>query len=356
MIHASPQTPAQKAESDKWTWMIADWYNVPCHLLTPAYLSPASGGNEPTPDAYVVNNLFDKQYFISASRSSAPVLIKVINSAAFSMYQISVDGIPLQIVEIDGQPVEPLELPYFNLNVAQRVSFYLDFSKLDLASVGNSDSIYFRVQGIPEMYPTYDPSNNVTLGVIGSSTGEALNMLWRGVINFGAKGSLPTYSTAPTLSTPPPLDTNLLQARPTQAVAAVAPAPTLKMNLLVQFYADPLGVNRPHVNGYTFETYPGSIQAPLTHQYLSTAGGPIMIPNIVNGVVMGSGKDPFVIPYGAVVEVFVNNTDGGEHPFHLHGHPVWLVATSDYPEAETLYANNYLYRDVVSIPAVGEPY
>ena len=142
-----------------------------------------------------------------------------------------------------------------------------------------------------------------------------------------------------------------MQARP--SIVQAAPAPTLKMNLLVEFYADPLGVNRPHINGFSYQIYPGSIQTPLTHQYLSAAGGPLMKSTVKNGQLLGSGKDPFVVPYGAVVEVFINNTDGGAHPFHLHGHPVWLVATSDYPNAEVLYGPNYLQRDVVTVPAMG---
>ena len=46
-------------------------------------------------------------------------------------------------------------------------------------------------------------------------------------------------------------------------------------------------------------------------------------------------------------------SDGGEHPMHLHGHNFWVVATSDYPEAETLYNGYYLMRDIVSVPAQG---
>jgi iron transport multicopper oxidase len=54
-----------------------------------------------------------------------------------------------------------------------------------------------------------------------------------------------------------------------------------------------------------------------------------------------------------VLDIFLNNTDTGEHPFHLHGHNFWILATSDYPEAESLYAGDYIQRDVVSIPATG---
>jgi iron transport multicopper oxidase len=61
----------------------------------------------------------------------------------------------------------------------------------------------------------------------------------------------------------------------------------------------------------------------------------------------------YLVPYQAVVDIFLNNTDTGEHPFHLHGHKFWILSTSDYPQAESLYAGDYLQRDTVSVPALG---
>jgi len=58
----------------------------------------------------------------------------------------------------------------------------------------------------------------------------------------------------------------------------------------------------------------------------------------------------FYIPDGAIVDVFLLNTDNGEHPFHLHGHRFAVMATSDCPDAQTNFAGNYLYRDTVSVP------
>ena len=234
IIHATTPTASIMADTNKWTWMIADWYDVASHSLVPYYLSPASGGDEPIPDSFVVNNKFDSSYFISASQTGAPVLVRVINAAALSMFKISVDGMDLQIVEIDGSPVDPFNVPYFNLNVAQRVAFYLDFSKLNNAAISNSNSIYFRVQGMPDMYPTYNPADTVGLGLYGSSSGKPLNLMWRGIINLKSSGALPTYTVAPPSLLPAPLDSNLLQARPTKKVASVAPLPTLRTNFLVE--------------------------------------------------------------------------------------------------------------------------
>ena len=51
--------------------------------------------------------------------------------------------------------------------------------------------------------------------------------------------------------------------------------------------------------------------------------------------------------------MLINNTDGGGHPFHLHGHNFWVVATSNEPDAEIVYKGKYVLRDVVTVPAVG---
>lgn len=98
-------------------------------------------------------------YLVSLISDSSNV--RFICYAGFSMFRVSVDGMPLQVVEIDGSPVDPLNIPFFIINSGQRIAFNLDFSKLDLAAVSNSDSIYFRVEGIPDMYPTYDPSDPI---------------------------------------------------------------------------------------------------------------------------------------------------------------------------------------------------
>ena len=95
-------------------------------------------------------------------------------------------------------------------------------------------------------------------------------------------------------------------------------------------------------------------EEPLLYEYASALGGPLSgAQPLANGSVLGDAVSPFVLPYMAVVEVVITNTDGGEHPFHLHGHWFWVVATSAAPDARQLYGPHYVRRDVVSIPANG---
>ena len=37
----------------------------------------------------------------------------------------------------------------------------------------------------------------------------------------------------------------------------------------------------------------------------------------------------------------------------MHGHNFWVVASSAFPEAETLFAPHFVLRDVVSLPPAG---
>ena len=197
-----------------WTWLISDWYDSPADQLIGHYLSPESGGDEPTPDRFVLNGFLNNTFHVTATHQEL-ILLRLINTAAFSMYNISIDGMPLTIVEIDGTPVEPLMIPYVILNVAQRVSVKLDWDLLDDA-VRSSPSIWIRVHGVPEMYPTLPD-------IIGSTSGVPLDMHWFGLISFSTQGFRdepiqPTYDTAPVLlNLDPPTDTNLLGASPVVA-------------------------------------------------------------------------------------------------------------------------------------------
>ena len=139
-----------------------------------------------------------------------------------------------------------------------------------------------------------------------------LQLTWKGLITFaGEGGGLPTYADAdvPTLPIPAQGETNYLTLRP--LVPQPAPAPDLFVNLLVAFQADSSGVNRAYING---ATNPGPSSADLSSPpllaYLSAAGGPLSSGSPTQGSTLaGSATQPFVVPYGKVIEVYINNTD-----------------------------------------------
>ena len=149
---------------DDFILIVADYYEVPAKTLLPYYISPASGGDEPMPDGYIVNGKLSNNWSISVNRNMI-YRVRVINGAALSMFTITVDGMPLKIVEIDGRLVTPFTVSSFVVNVAQRVSFILDFSNLH-SKLKDSPAIFIRFEGIANMYPTHNASAN-NLGLYG---------------------------------------------------------------------------------------------------------------------------------------------------------------------------------------------
>ena len=405
-LPGSPEAQAVPAHTDEVTLMIADFYNANAHdLLESYYLTPESGGNEPVPDAVTVNGKFSatlagalpaEQLFVrgAASRATGKTLFHVVAANAFSMYRVSIDGVNLQVVEVDATAVQPLTVPEVVLNVAQRVSFVVDWSTLPPA-FGSTSSVFLRITAMDDMLPfdildlTAYPSYSFL-----PQGAQPFDPSFVGVIGFGATAAaarvLPTYPASPLSAAPAApaaivntgvyaatdlskLDTNLLDARPVLAVPM--PAATHQMYLEIGFYEDALGVNRAHFNDishtHNMNMHMGALPALYKHvgafdPALTAGEAPAALTlSAAAPPGCGAGAAPpsaavryspdahYVLPAGAVVQVFINNTDGGEHPIHVHGHSFWVISSSQRPDAEAAFAANVARRDVVSVEAGG---
>ena len=296
------------APVDDWVFALADWYEARSSELLPGYLSPGSEGEEPLPDAYLVNGMRSGTHLnMSALRDGGPVRLRLVNTAVYSMFNVSIDGLPLTLVEVDGAAVQPLDLPFVVLNVAQRVSVILDFRRLH-PDVARSTALYIRVDGMPSMYPTYD-ENEPDLG-LNTTRGSVLDIHWTGLIRFKLEGDqrgLPSYGAPPVLDLARQVETNLLAARPVPAMRA--PEATHTINFEVVFRADDFGVNRAFINNATNPGISSTFLAtPMLFPYLTADGGPLFESLSLDRALQGSASQPWVIPLNAVVEVLINNT------------------------------------------------
>ena len=334
-------------------YLLTDWYNAPANSYMPWYLSPESGGDEPMPENIAVNGRLSSK-LIERVNKSDKLRVRLVGGTALSMYNVSVDGMPLTVIEVDGTPTVPFDVSYIVINSGQRVSFVLDWSKLP-KSMKDSPSVFFRVDAIPDMYPTYDPKlpNN---GLFGTASHSPFNIHWTGKFTFSDKAGNPTYDVLAPPPSPakPPSDTCLLQAVP--LFKNPVPPADLNLNYKIEFYNDKFGVNRPHVNGAQFPDFtPEQLQNPPLLQYMSAKGGPLTYlddpkkPLPKGSWISGSGATPFVLPYKRTIDVYINNTDGGEHPMHLHGHTFWVLGSSMQPNTP----DQPILRDTVSVPAQG---
>ncbi len=264
MIIRQRKEPNQQLYDSEQTLMIADWYNNQAHAeLLPWYLSPNSNGNEPLPDAIVVNGKFtqSQSLFISLS-GSRRVRFRIINTASFSMYTVSIDGLPLHIIEVDTTATFPYTANPFDINVGQRVSFYIDLNELDPSytptGASPTNSLFIRIQAILSMYPV-DILNYIPPYECQRYPYPTLfNPLYVAILSFDLSNSTPTYPISqptPILSNAvTPNDTNLLDARPFDKNSGGIPKATHNLSLAIVFQAGKDGINRAYMNNVTYSS------------------------------------------------------------------------------------------------------
>ena len=80
----------------------------------------------------------------------------------------------------------------------------------------------------------------------------------------------------------------------------------------------------------------------------------------VAGLTSAFGSSQFVIdvPDYQVVDLVITNFDEGAHPFHLHGHQFWIMASGssgyfDWASYPSLNTSNPMRRDTMTVDAYG---
>ncbi|CAF1192475.1 unnamed protein product [Adineta steineri] len=377
IIRRRPETYADLYQSEQ-VIMIADWYNIPAHTgLVPYHYSPTNPfGLPPPPDAILVNGNFTQSVFFPVDGAEV-IRFRVICATAFSMFTISIDGCELTIIEVDTTTTKPYAVDSFTVNVAQRVSFLCNLTQLNPTyTASRSKSIYIRIQANEAVYAQDVPNFIPPYENRCYPYPTFFTSLYLAFLSLDSTNSTPTYPASfatPILSNvTPPIDTNILDARPLIRNADGIPDATHCLYILVTFGVASDGYGAAFVNNVTYssdanymhmrpdppEGFTSDLYEPLLYQMVrKTNQLAIPEPILEEGseclAIQSDNNGHYLIPYLAVVDILINNTAGGEHPFHLHGHNFWIVSTSDYPEAETLYFGDYSIRDTVSVPAGG---
>jgi iron transport multicopper oxidase len=91
----------------------------------------------------------------------------------------------------------------------------------------------------------------------------------------------------------------------------------MPIQMTVSFGTNNNGQYRGYINGIDYVPQ----QVPTLYTAMNAPA------NLVNNpAIYGTNSNPFVLPYGAVVELTLQNHDSFAHPFHLHGHNFQVVA------------------------------
>ncbi|KAJ5665202.1 Multicopper oxidase type 2 [Penicillium maclennaniae] len=286
---------------DEFTITLTDWYHRQMPDLLNEYESEqneAAGGLEPVPNSALINDASDTKIKVLPNKT---YLVHVICTGNWPGHAWVFDGHEMTVVEVDGIYTEPTPVGDKLLRIAtgQRVSVLIhtkpdasqNFAIWDTMDINMM--FIFEGRDIPAGY-----NPNATAWLV--------------------------YDDAKPLP-PPPVIYDLTPDRFIDDVSLVPldKEPLLEPvqhQIIIDTYSTEIdGIKRFTVNNKTY--IPQKVPTLYT---ANTIGAEFSSNPEVYGQV-----NPFVVKYGEIVEIVINNHHNNLHPWHLHGHQFQVLQRTE---------------------------
>ncbi len=322
---------------EEFTITLSDWYHRLIEDITPSDFMTLYNptGAEPIPDSFLFNDTLDTSISVQPGKT---YLLRLINISAFVAQYFYIEGHTFDIVEVDGVYTERTPADTLYIHCAQRYSILL--------TTKNSTDQNYNIVTV---------ADQVLLDVIPSD------------LKLNSTNWLEYNSTAPKTQANVTLD--IIDGLPAFDDFTLVPhdkeplLPEADYTINLQVVMAELGNGLPYAlfNNISYT----SPKTPTLYTVLSSGD------LATNPAIYSEYTNPFVLQHNDVVEVIINNADGGTHPFHLHGHsfqvidrfPAYGDDFYDYSDATTGVAydpSNHsdfpaypIRRDTLVLPPMG---
>lgn len=281
------------------TLTVSDWYHKSSGEIMKKFLNRYNPtGSEPIPQ----NTLFNEtKKSIWSVKPDTTYFLRIANMGMFTSQFLYIEDHTFTIVEVDGVLIEPKEVDYLYIAVAQRYGVLVktkenagkNFRFINAMDQEMLDSVPDDLEIISTNWVVYD--DNIELP-------KPLSIDYDNFVN--SLGPFDDFGLETLAKTP------LLSESDYRITL------TFEMNNLGD------GINYAFFNDITY-THP---KVPTLMTVFSSGE------YAMNEKVYGSNTNSYVLQDNEVVEIVLNNNDAGKHPFHLHGHVFQVVARS--PEGE----------------------
>ncbi|KAK2007547.1 multicopper oxidase [Colletotrichum eremochloae] len=317
IIH-DPKDPYAGRYDEEYIVSASDWYNeetIP--LVRKMLLPPNPMATPPIPSGMVVNDGLGANFKFEKGKTYR---IRLINYSALVSFMVHFDSHDMNVIMSDAAYNKETTAYMLRIAPAQRHDILIKATESDNRNYG------FLIAG--DVNPDF---TNKTLPP----------QLWP----FNYTGQLVMFPDRPfgtdVVNEWRPSDDAVFE--PLGDVPILPPATKI---LLFEwtFCEDKNGITRACVNGspYVNQKVPTLYTAATTGE------------NNMNPLVYGA-IHPFIVQYGDIVDIVVNNRDPAIHPFHLHGHQFQVLRrpasdVGDWPGVERASLNQKPpRRDTVSI-------
>lgn len=373
VIHSPDEVEMQKYYDFDQVVLMQDWYHDYSQALLPAYLASGSENGEPVPDNGLIQvsleqdnlmcldfygvlmtnqgtNYFncstldsDSGYVCEQNSTRAAFSVehgkryryRLINTGAFATFEFSVDNHSLSVIEADGTATKPMSIHRLEIAVAQR------YSVIVTANQSASSNYWMRAQMNTYCFgddnPILDADVRALVTYTNSTVDPVNSVDWKEALDVVCVG-LNSTLLAPFFESP-------------------APPSTIMYVVSANFQIGDYALDRAFINGTSW------VMADVPTLNQAVAGFQAGNSNFSTaGVSSAFSSSQYVIdiPQTEVVDLLIINWDEGAHPFHLHGHAFWVIASSpdqyfDYNEYASLNTtlSGVLKRDTLMIDAFG---
>ena len=272
---------------------MTDWYHDLLENLEGQFMSLYNpSGAEPIPNAFLLNDTTNTNIDV---KPNTTYLLRLINIGAFVGQYFWIEDHDFKIVEIDGVYVEPQTASIVQLGPAQRYAV--------LFTTKNSTD---------KNYPIVTVADATLLDGIPSDLQlNQTNWLQYDKKADHPQGKIPVDDSTQLV----PFDDLKLVPYDKQELF---PEPDVEIEVTLTMQNLMTGENYAFLDNITF-TPP---KVPFMYTVMSSGD------SAGNASIYGDYTNARVLKQNEVVQIVVNNQDGGAHPFHLHGHNFQLLDRS----------------------------
>ncbi|KAK6332871.1 hypothetical protein TWF696_002892 [Orbilia brochopaga] len=366
IVHSPREPMSNKYDTDQVV-MVQDYYHDLSTNKMFKYLAPDNENAEPIPDGALINgrNIIDcddvdttyvcKSDGVRRANINIPPekthRLRFINVGAMAEFEIGIDGHPMEVIEADGTPIVPTPYHKLHINVAQRYSVIVHSNSTD------ADRFWLRARMINHCFSDPEAIVETEVKAIVEYTDPPR---WKHKQLPGeSQDDRPTVLPA---SHPWNESISVIckdeEGALVPSVPITAPEPDVMFYLRSNFEIGNYSLSRGYFNQSTWKT---DLRNPLIYQLRNLANESDGYHGTQEGVMSDklNGTNGMIIKINEekVVDLLIDNFDDGNHPMHLHGHKVWVMAQgngyfnmSDYA---SLPREGRLIRDTVTIEGYG---
>lgn len=324
LIH-DPEDPYKEEFDEHLSFSVSDWYHEEVPDLMVDFLSKYNpDGSEPVPSSILFN---DTQNVSIAVEPEKTYKLSIVNLGAFVSQYVQFEDHQVEVIEVDGVDTEksaPTDLLY--ITAGQRytvllktkahsdrnyaISTAMDSTMLDSVPAGlvMTQTSYLEYNKQAPKAPVKDwYVNGTNIDDTDFKNNRFDDMT---LVPFDKEPLLPDADH------------------------------TIVLNMQMANLDN--GVNYAFFNNISYR-HP---KVPVLYTVLSSPNG-----LETNSEIYGNNSNVFLLKYNEVVDVVLNNQDGGEHPFHLHGRNFQVPYRSPaYPDANMTSFDPVLKKDFAQTP------